>query len=150
MNQTIVYNAIQTPDGTVIESRHVHDYQTYTDANGKTYMVDGGLDYLRRNAHDDYVDLSVSLDDGHAAVREALTWGTRGVNGDQPLTYIKLRAMTTDHIKACLETQDQMHKNVRAAMQNELLFRSEPRTKDSELEKIDQKNEKTLREKWDD
>lgn len=124
MNQSIVYNAIRTPDGTVIESRHVHDYQTYTDANGKTYMVDGGMEYLRRNAHDDYTDLSVTLDDGHEAVREALTWGTRGIDNKQPLTYVKLRDMDTDHIVACLTTQHQMHKNIRTAMQNELLYRS--------------------------
>ena len=124
MNQSIVYNAIRTPDGTVIESRHVHDYQTHTDANGKEYMVDGGMEYLRRNAHDDYTDLSVTLDDGHEAVREALTWGTRGIDNKQPLAYVKLRDMDTDHIEACLATQHQMHKNIRTAMQNELLYRS--------------------------
>ena len=126
MNEAIVYNAIQTPDGTIIESRHRHDYVTHTDTNGKTYMVDGGLDYLRRNAHSDQVDLSVSLDDGHERVREVLTWGTRGPNGDQPLTFVKLCDMTTDHIEACLETQDRMHPNIRAAMQNELLWRDHP------------------------
>lgn len=126
MNEAIVRNAIQTPDGTVIESRHVHDYQTHTDANGKTYMVDGGLDYLRRNAHSDQVDLSVSLDDGHEAVREAVTWGTRGPDGDQPLKFVKLCDMDTDHIEACLETQDRMHPNIRAAMQNELMWRDHP------------------------
>ena len=124
MNQAIVYNAIQTPDGTIIESRHRHDYQTHTDVNGKTYMVDGGMEYLRRNAHDDYTDLSVTLDDGHEAVREALTWGTRGIDNKQPLTYVKLRDMDIDHIEACLATQHQMHKNIRTAMQNELLYRS--------------------------
>ena len=156
MNQAIVYNAIQTPDGTVIESRHRHDYVTHTDANGKTYMVDGGLDYLRRTAHGDEVELSVSLDDGHEKVREVLTWGTRASHL-LPLAYVKLCDMTTDHIGACLETQNRMHKNVRAAMQNELLFRSEPRTKDSELEKIlqelsdiGQKIEKALQERYDD
>lgn len=124
MNQAIVYNAIQTPDGTIIESRHRHDYQTHTDVNGKTYMVDGGMEYLRRSAHGDEVELSVSLDDGHEAVREALTWGTRGIDNKQPLTYVKLRDMDIDHIEACLATQHQMHKNIRTAMQNELLYRS--------------------------
>ena len=126
MNEAIVYNAIQTPDGTVIESRHRHDYVTHTDANGCEYMVDGGLDYLRRSAHGDEFDLSVSLDDGHEKVREVLTWGTRGPEGDQPLTFVKLCDMTTDHIEACLETQDRMHPNIRAAMQNELMWRDHP------------------------
>ena len=37
----LIYNAIRTPDGTVLESRHKHDYQEYQDANGLEYMVDG-------------------------------------------------------------------------------------------------------------
>ena len=43
----IIYNAIRTPDGTVIESKHRWDYQAHTDANGQLYAVDGGNDYLR-------------------------------------------------------------------------------------------------------
>ena len=49
MNEKYLANRIRTPDGTILESMHRHDYVTYIDANGKEYMVDGGLDYLRRN-----------------------------------------------------------------------------------------------------
>ena len=35
----IIYNAIRTPDGTVIESKHRWDYQAHTDANGQVYAV---------------------------------------------------------------------------------------------------------------
>ena len=58
---TLVYNAIRTPDGTVLESRHRHDHVEYIDKNGKEYMVDGGLEYIRRNVHEDapYEELSV-------------------------------------------------------------------------------------------
>ena len=54
----LVYNALQTPDGTIITSRNRHDYEEYIDANGKSYMIDGGLDYVRCSAHgESYVRL---------------------------------------------------------------------------------------------
>ena len=119
----IIYSAMRTPDGTVIESRHRHDYVTHKDANGKTYMLDGGLDYVRASANGDEEFISVTLEDGHDKVREYLTWGTRGVNGDQPLRYVKLKDMDTDHIQACLDTQFQMRPAYRTAMENELEYR---------------------------
>ena len=34
----LIYNALRTPDGTIIESKSRHDYVTHTDANGKNYI----------------------------------------------------------------------------------------------------------------
>lgn len=121
----LLYNALRTPDGTILESRNRHDYKTHTDKNGKTYMVDGGLDYIRRNVHGDQVDLSVYDDDSHELIRKVLTWGSYGKNGDQPLTYIKLMDMETDHIQACLDNVPNMYPQIRVAMKNELEFRNE-------------------------
>jgi hypothetical protein len=123
---TLVYNAIRTPDGTILESTHRHDYKTYLDKNGKEYMVDGGLDYVRRNVHDDapYEDLSVYTTDGHDIVREVVKWGTYGINGDQPLTYILLKDMNTEHIRACLENVPRMHPAYKEAFKEELKLRS--------------------------
>lgn len=135
MEENLIYNAIQTPDGTILESRHRHDYKEYTDANGKTYMIDGGLSYMRRSANGDEKDISVWDTDVHVTIREALTWGTYGKNGDQPLRYIKLSEMETDHITACLDTQSGMYPQIRSAMENELKYRKI----------IGHKNEKNLR-----
>ena len=121
----LLYNAMRTPDGTIIESRHRHDYVTHLDANGKEYMVDGGLDYVRCSVHDDQVDLCVYDDDSHSLIRKTLAWGTYGKSGDQPLTYILLKDMETDHIQACLDNVQAMYPQVRNAMQNELEFRNE-------------------------
>ncbi len=121
----IILNAIRTPDGTVLESRTRHDYVTYKDANGKRYMVDGGLDYIRRSNNSDEEDLTVMLNDGHKTVREALTWGTRGIDGKEELRYVRLCDMTTEHIEACLETQLSMYPQIRTAMENELKWREE-------------------------
>jgi hypothetical protein len=123
---TLVYNAIRTPDGTVLESKHRHDYVVYQDKNGKEYMVDGGLEYIRRNVYNDtpYEELSVYTTDGHDIIREVLKWGTYGIDGNQPLTYITLKDMNTGHIQACLDTQSRMHPTYRQAFEEELKLRS--------------------------
>ena len=124
-NERIVSNRIRTPDGTILESMHRHDYVTYTDANGKAYMVDGGLDYLRRNVHDDasYQELSVYADDLHELIREVFKWGTRGKDGKQPLKYVPLKDLTSDHIEAILETQTHIQEHIRKIFLDELSFR---------------------------
>ena len=123
----LVYNAIKTPDGTVLESRHLHDCDQHIDANGLYYMVDGGLDYTRQAAHIDLPaeNLCVYLEDGHEKVREHATWGSYGVNGNEPLKYIRLMDMSTPHIEACLKNCPRMHPHFVVAFNNELKFRGE-------------------------
>ena len=124
MNMRIIYNAIQTPDGTVLESRHVYDYKTHTDKNGEVYMVDGGLEYLRRSCNTTPAEeLSVYLEDGHEVVREVATWGSYGKNGDEPLKYILIKDMTEEHILNCLKNCYRMHPHYRVAFENELKWR---------------------------
>ena len=123
---TLVYNAIRTPDGTIIESKNRHDYVVHKDKNGKEYMVDGGLEYIRRNVHADapYEELSVYTTDGHDRVREVIKWGTYGKDGDQPLTYILLKDMSTEHIRACLENVPSMYPVYKESFKEELKLRS--------------------------
>jgi hypothetical protein len=104
---------------------HRHDYVTYTDANGKEYMVDGGLDYLRRNVHEDapYEELSLYSDAYHQLIRQAFKWGTRGIDGKQPLSWLVLQDMATDHIEAILETQTGLRDHIRQVFINELNYR---------------------------
>ena len=114
----LIYNAIRTPDGTVLESTHRWDYRTYTDANGFTYMVDGGLEYARRNKGN-YEELSVFHGDPHDKVREVFTWGTYGPKGDQELRRVLLKDMDTDHIEAIIKDGYL----VSPLMENELTWR---------------------------
>ncbi len=104
-NRQIVANLICTPDGTVLQSFNRHDYKEYTDNNGEFYMVDGGLDYLRRavGQTEPYTELSVYSDDHWYLIREFFSWGTYGKNGDQPLRYVKLKSMSDNHIQAILD-----------------------------------------------
>jgi hypothetical protein len=121
---TLVRNAIQTPDGTILVSRNRHDYQSHTDANGKKYVVDGGLDYIRASVHEDQISLAVYDTDKFSVIRESVEWGTYGKDGDQPLSYVKLSEMDTAHIEAVLETQQLFIRPViRKAMELELEHR---------------------------
>lgn len=103
--QTLIYNAIRTPDGTILQSKHRHDYKTYVDkTNGFEYMVDGGLDYLRRAVGAPFDELSFSYEDvDHRTARDYISWGTYGPKGDQPLKFVLLRDMENDHIGAILD-----------------------------------------------
>jgi hypothetical protein len=105
MSNTI-YNAIQTPDGTVLCSRHRHDHVTYIDKNGKHYMVDGGLEYQRRSSNGDEKNVSLSVFDDLLKIRELVVWGR---NFDEnmkrlPATeWVLIKDLTDDHLDAlCL------------------------------------------------
>jgi hypothetical protein len=102
MDAPLVYNALRTPDGTVIASRHRHDYVSHRDANGKTYVVDGGLAYLRRSTHGDEVDLSLTLDSPFEQIRRAVSWDTYGKDGRSSMKHIALCDMESSHIHNCL------------------------------------------------
>lgn len=119
----IISNALKTPDGTIIRSRHRHDYVTHIDANGNEYMIDGGVDYVRCSAWGDEELITITLDDEHELVREVCYWGTYGPNGDQELSYKKLCDMSNAHIDAVLENVPNINSAIKIAMQNELEYR---------------------------
>jgi hypothetical protein len=102
MSKNMIQNGIRTPDGTELFSRHRHDYIEYTDKNGKTYIIDGGLDYCRTTVHDDQVSLILYDDEPHEVQREVVVWGTYGISGREPLRYVPVKDMETTHIERVL------------------------------------------------
>ena len=121
----ILSNKMRTPDGTVLHSKHRHDYVTHTDANGKEYMLDGGWDYVRRSAHGDEKLLTVMSDDDHEVIRQVVTWGTYGKNGDETLVHVTIADMSSEHLQACLDTQQRtMRPGLLKVMQDELEYRN--------------------------
>lgn len=115
---SILSNRMRTPDGTILESLHRHHYVTHLDANGKEYMLDGGLDYVRSSANGDEEFLTVEYDDPHEVIRDTVKWGTYGKNGDEPLRYVTIADMSTEHLQACLDTQE---KTMRPDLYNVML-----------------------------
>lgn len=119
----IIYNAIRTPDGTVIESKHRWDYQDHTDANGQVYAVDGGNDYIRRIGPWDYTELSVTPDDKHEVIRKVFKWRSYGKSGNEPARDIALKDLTDNHIQNILLTQTSLDATVKWIFCNEQEYR---------------------------
>jgi hypothetical protein len=120
----LIKNAIVTPDGTELRSYQRHDYKTHLDKNGKTYMIDGGLDYSRRSANGDEVDACVYSDAPHSIQRYLLHWGSYGKDGDQPLKHIKIADMESEHMKAVINGCTPHH-TLEECMRKELADRNE-------------------------
>ncbi len=121
---TLIRNAIKTPDGTVLESLHRHDYREHLDTiSNRLYMVDGGLDYLRRSAHGDEIELSLTTEEPHSVQRRFLKWGTYGKSGKDRLKYLPIAEMETDHILAVLR-ECQTSEVLASCMRKELSYRS--------------------------
>ena len=122
----ILSNRMKTPDGTILESLHRHDYVTHTDANGKEYMLDGGFDYVRCSANGDEEMLTVTSDDSHGLIREVVKWGTYGKDGDEPLRYVTIAYLNPYHLRALLDTQQwNMRPALYKVMQDEVKYRDE-------------------------
>lgn len=120
----LVLNQIQTPDGTVLTSRFRHDYQSHLDENGETYVVDGGTSYAMRSVNNiPAKELSVYADECHTKVRCVLTWGTYGINGDEPCKFLTLNEMTTPHIEAVIKNVKRLDPWRKQIMENELAYR---------------------------
>ena len=122
----ILRSRMRTPDGTVMESLSGHDFREHQDANGKVYMLDGGLDYVRCSAHGDEEMYTLMSDDDHELIRLLVTWGTYGREGDQLITHVKIADMDDNHLQACLDTQKAtMRPALYKVMQDELEYRNE-------------------------
>lgn len=105
-SQRLLRNALQTPDGTIIESCNIHDFNCYTDKNGKMYCVDGGLEYSRRIGDvEDCKDLSIYDNGDHSLRIKYLKWGTnydKDMNKLPNTIYQTIENMDTGHIQAIL------------------------------------------------
>lgn len=82
----------------VLVSYHRHDFVT---CSCGASSLDGGNDYIRLLG--DTVVEPIYTDDDFEIVRKHAVRGSRGPNGDQPLSWITICDMTDDHLEAVLE-----------------------------------------------
>lgn len=103
INKELLLSRIQTPDGTFICSRSMHDLSEYTDANGQHYGIEGGLAYQKvLYDKNDYIDASIYTTDDFTIIRENILWDSYGVDGDEELKQIKIKDLELDHIENIL------------------------------------------------
>ena len=125
----LILNRIRTPDGTILTSRNVHDYKSHKDKNGDTYTNDGGVEYLRRSVNViPWGDLSLYSDDPFEILRENITWGTFGKNGNEELHYKSISNMSSNHIKSIL-SQYKLAEYMKELFEKEMAYRNECETK---------------------
>lgn len=105
LQPSLIYSALVTPDGTKIESVHRHDYKTYFDTiNFKTYMIDGGLDYIKRSNHGDEKVISFDNDNPHEIVRlYAFRTGCYGDSQSENYGLTRVCYMSDSYLQASIE-----------------------------------------------
>ena len=104
LEQIVLSTATCKKCGDVLISRHRHDYVMCT-CDNKT-MLDGGTDYQRYGGVDlSLVDLSgtIYLTDGFEKCRTAPIWGSYGKTGDEPLKFMSVSEMETEHLEAVIK-----------------------------------------------
>lgn len=102
--KTLVVSRIQTPDGTILTSKHTHDFVSHKDANGLEYFLDGGLEYQRISLHENAPAQNISLyiDSPFEEIRKYYCRGSRGKDGQKPLTYTPMCEMSNDWLENCI------------------------------------------------
>jgi hypothetical protein len=108
MTAYIIKPRIKTPDGTILECKHRHDYQCHTDTlNGEFYMVDGGGYYMRQSLNEvPAEDLTITSDEPFEVIREHFTWGRnydKDMNRLPETEWVALKDLVTEHIEAILD-----------------------------------------------
>lgn len=103
----LVYNAIQCPDGTILNSRSRHDFQRHVQEDGREYYVDGGLSYQRIGYSDmEYKNISVYSDDPIEDIREVFLWTRRLDENNEMLPepeHLLLKEISNSHLDALIE-----------------------------------------------
>ena len=101
MERNLILNRWKTPDGTVLISRHIHDFVSHKDANGEDYFIDGGNDYIRMSVNNEEMEnMCVYSDDQFSLIRTVLCRGTFDENNKR--IWIPLCNMSNPHLENCI------------------------------------------------
>ena len=127
----LLANRWQTPDGTILWSKHRHDYVEHWDKNGEYYAIDGGAStdsaYTRKSINEkEMKNLCIYSNGTFELERQWVLWGRnydKDLNRLPKIQYIPVKDLDTDHIYKILEL-DIPH-SYRRLMEEEIIFREE-------------------------
>jgi hypothetical protein len=108
----IVASYLITPKGTMLHSKHRHDYVTLEE-DGHFFMIDGGNEYVRYSKPEglEGADLfTVHSDDKHEIIREFMKWGKnydKDMNRLPETEWVLLKEITDDHLDGILTYLDE-------------------------------------------
>jgi len=94
--------------------------------SGNYFFIEGGHDYRRCNFkfHPEIMDFSLYEDSSDDEIYDKLLWGSRGTTGKEPLQYVLLKNLNTEHMNAILSTQPHIDQHVRNVIAKALLNRT--------------------------
>ena len=112
---------LRTPDGTILQSFYRHDYKEHVDVvSGETYMIDGGIDYIRSSVNTVQPEwMIVYTDDPFEVKREVPVWGTYGKSGKEDFKWVSVAEMEDGHIKALLDPAMYVRKSIKDVLKEE-------------------------------
>lgn len=98
----LLVGRIQTPDGTVLSSRHRHDFVEHYDSLSKeSYFVDGGGDYLRMSVNKiPAKNISVYTTSDFETIRQNVCRGTFDIYGNG--IYKPISKCSDEHLRCIL------------------------------------------------
>lgn len=105
MKNTILFSAIETPDGTLLETTSRHDFKSHTDnLTGKVYSVDGGNEYQKISG--DLKDLTsyiVRSNDPISIIRSITGRAGNGADGEGEYRVCLLKDMSDEWLSSSIE-----------------------------------------------
>lgn len=104
---SIIARILICDDGTILHSKHQHDYVTHTDINGKEYMLDGGNGYYCRTNRNGILKV-ITEDNSHEEIRNWFVWGkSLDKDGNRvPFKWVYLKDIEDSHLEALVEYTD--------------------------------------------
>lgn len=123
---TLIANRWQTPDGTILWSKHRHDFVKHKDrVTGETMFVDGGNEYIRSSGVG-LKNLCIYSDGTFELEREWVLWGKnydKDMNRLEKTEWIPIKDLDSDHIYKILELN--IPDSYRRLMEEEIIYRCE-------------------------